>query len=126
MLSSVFVIPGTMYTSFAGSLNSCIDLAFTLALAVPPVGRWKHLSEGWFDNLNGCQPLPAVEVAPVSLISDEIFLFRIMVLISSCINVFSVVFCGVLHFPLLGAFLHFYAARCSSPLCAVSIDVLWR
>ena len=93
-----------MSTSVAGSLNSCINLAFTLALAVPPVGRWKTLSEEWFDNLNGCQPLPAFEVAPVSLIADGIVPFIIMVLMSSCINVFSVVFCGVLYFPLSGAF----------------------
>ena len=82
-----------MSTFVAGSLNSCINLAFTLALAVPPVGRWKNLSEGWFDHLNGCPPLPAVEVAPVSLITDGIFPFIIMVLMSSCINGF---FCRVL------------------------------
>ena len=82
-----------MSTSVAGSINSCINLAFTLALAVPPVGRWKTLSEGWFDNLNGFPPLPAVEVAPVSLIADGIVPFRIMVLMSSCINGF---FCRVL------------------------------
>ena len=93
-----------MSTSVAGSLNSCINLAFTLALAVPPVGRWKTLPEGWFDNLNGCQPLPAVEVDPVSLIADGIFPFRILVLMSSCINAFFVVFCEVLYFPPSGAF----------------------
>ena len=65
-----------MSTSVAGSLKSCINLAFTLSLAVPPVGRWKTLSEGWFDNLNGCPPLLDVEVAPVSLIADGIVLFR--------------------------------------------------
>ena len=126
VLSSVFLSPGTISTSVSGSLNSCINLAFTLALAVPPVGIWKTLSEGWFDNLNGCPPLTTVEVAPVSLIADGIVPFRIMVLMSSCINGFSVVFCVVLHFPLSGAFLHLYVARCSSPLCAVAVDMVWR
>ena len=61
-----------MSTSVSGSLNSCISLDFTLALAVSPVGRRKTLSDGWFDNMNRCPLLPAVEVAPVSLIADGI------------------------------------------------------
>ena len=60
MLISVFVSPGKMSTPVAGSLNSCISLVFTLALAVPPVGRWETLSDGWFDSLNGFPPLPDV------------------------------------------------------------------
>ena len=82
-----------MSTSVAGSLNSCINLAFTLALAVSPVVIWKTLSEGWVDILNVCPALTAVEVAPVSLIADGIVPFRIMVLMSSYINSF---FCRVL------------------------------
>ena len=53
---------------------------------VPPIGRRKTLSDGFFGDLNGCPPLPAVEVAPVSLIADGIVPFRIMALMSSCIN----------------------------------------
>ena len=116
-----------MSTLVAGSINSCINLAFTLALDVPPVGRWKTLSEGWFDNLNRCPPLPAVEVAPVSLISDGIVPFKIMVMMLSCINGFFVscfVESCIFHFQV--RFLHCYVARCSSPLCAVPFDVLWR
>ena len=72
MLSSVFVIPGTMSTMFAFPLASIKSSASLLAGAFPPVGSPNILLDFRPVNLKGFPSRPQCEVAPESCIPDAI------------------------------------------------------
>ena len=65
---------GTISTDLAGLRRLWCNFAVNKAFAVPPVGRWKTLSEGMLDLMKGSWGRPAVEVASVSLTPDGMVL----------------------------------------------------
>ena len=77
---------GTISTSLAGWRKQWCRFALHEACAVPPVGRWKTLFEGWSERIKGSWGRPAVDVAPVSLIPDGMVPSSTMALTSAFVR----------------------------------------
>ena len=70
-LSKVVSSVGMIFTLFAGALMLIWSLAIVVAGAVPPVGSPNNFVEISLVATNGFVGFPDVELAPVSLIADE-------------------------------------------------------